>query len=436
MASARRAFLLGALLVALAPAAPAAETAAAIEARISAALDPVPAIDNHTHLLVPGTTFNPSYETLVPVMLRSTRPETVAVLKSRFGVEWDPRQGVALEAEARKVRAGMIARAGSEAKYWEEHLAFIGTQIALVNQERSTGTNGRTLLWVPYGTTLATPFPNDALSARHPGVAAQVRNAVERNRELWREMGIEEAPVTLNGYLPLVDRVLARYKEQGAVALKFTDAYLRTLHIADVPRTRAEAMYGKARSRSATRDDYLALQDYLYRHMFKRCGELGLPVHIHSSHGAGPFLRLQDSDVRNLEDVVSDPTLFGTQFVLIHGGAPWHEAAAYMAAAKAHVWIDLSAMPFLYPVPELAVVVRKYLSFAPERTLFGTDPMSAPMVPVGPEVAHIVLSRALRQALYKALAAMVAEGMFDEARALEMGRGVLRDNARRLYRLD
>jgi predicted TIM-barrel fold metal-dependent hydrolase len=90
-----------------------------------------------------------------------------------------------------------------------------------------------------------------------------------------------------------------------------------------------------------------------------------LPVHIHSSHGAGPFLRLQEADVRNLEDVLTDTRYSRTQFVLIHGGAPWHEAAAYLAGNKRHVWIDLSAMPFLYAPSEMARAIRMYLLFAP-----------------------------------------------------------------------
>ena len=35
-------------------------------------------------------------------------------------------------------------------------------------------------------------------------------------------------------------------------------------------------------------------------------------------------------------------------------------------ALKPHVWYDMSAMPFLYPVPDLADALRKVLTFAPE----------------------------------------------------------------------
>ena len=45
------------------------------------------------------------------------------------------------------------------------------------------------------------------------------------------------------------------------------------------------------------------------------------------------------------------PVTSRPQFVLIHGGMPLVEHAAYLAL-KPHVWYDMSAMPFLYPVPE------------------------------------------------------------------------------------
>lgn len=73
-------------------------------------------------------------------------------------------------------------------------------------------------------------------------------------------------------------------------------------------------------------------------------------------------------------------------------------------------------MPFLYPPAEMAQVLRTYLLFAPEKLLFGTDPMPAPMVPVGPEVAHLMLCRVLSPEL-----------------ALAIGKGVLRGNAQRLH---
>jgi hypothetical protein len=57
-----------------------------------------------------------------------------------------------------------------------------------------------------------------------------------------------------------------------------------------------------------------------------------------------PFLRLGEADVRHLEIVVTDPAFSGTEFVLIHGGYPLIEEAAYIGM-KPNVWIDVSSLP-------------------------------------------------------------------------------------------
>lgn len=151
-------------------------------------------------------------------------------------------------------------------------------------------------------------------------------------------------------------------------------------------------------------------------------GKIKVPVHIHSSLGVPPFLTTLDSDVRNLEDVLTDPIFFDTTIVLIHGGAPWYETASYLAI-KLNVWIDISALGFLRPVPELADILRKYFLFAPEKVLFGTDGSNGPTVPGGAEVQHIVVSRAVRNALYLALSGLVRDGVVTEQQAIQIGRG-------------
>jgi predicted TIM-barrel fold metal-dependent hydrolase len=97
------------------------------------------------------------------------------------------------------------------------------------------------------------------------------------------------------------------------------------------------------------------------------------------------------------------------------------------------VWLDVSSLPFLYPVPDLARALRTYLLLAPEKVLFGTDAGPGPGVPVGPEVQHLALCRTLREALTLALAGLVRDGLVDENGAVRLGEGVLHANARRLY---
>lgn len=406
-----------------------------LTSRIARTLGAVLSIDNHTHLLTTAPPYSRQADAGSPLLLRSTRPEVVEVLRSRFGITWDPSQGERLDAEGRASRQRLIDRAGGPAGYWAEHLALSGNEIALVNQYTPEGTNGRQLRWVGTISTLLAPLPGAGLAAGRPHVGWYLETSQSQLRAFWAAEGSGSAdpPASLAAYLAFCDRRMAQMQQQGAVAVKLYDAYYRSLRMADVPFAAADALYARGLLSPLPRDDYLALQDHLLRHLLQRCGQMKLPVHIHSSHGAGPFLRLQEADVRNLEDVLTDTRYSRTQFVLIHGGAPWHEAAAYLAGNKRHVWIDLSAMPFLYAPSEMARAIRMYLLFAPERTLFGTDPMAAPMIPIGPETAHLMLCQVLRRALYAALAGLVEDGVFDEAQAIEAGRGVLRENARRLY---
>lgn len=400
--------------------------------RIGVALDAIPAIDNHTHLLEPAP-FRPELQADAPVLLRSSNPIFVAALKERFGVTWAASRGVDMDTEALAAKKALVARLGGEALYWKDHLSLTRTAVALVNQDWPEGTNGTTLRWVPFASTLLLPLPVESLAARDPMAKAELGRTRDALLKLERQAGLAQEPATLDAYLAFVDRQLDRWKAQGAVAVKLTEAYQRTLVFDDVPRDRAAALYEAGRRSVLGRPDYLALQDHLARHIFLACGKKGLPVHIHTSHGGGPFLRLQESDVRNLESVLCDPRYFGTHFVLIHGGAPQHEAAAYLSANKSHVWIDLSAMPFLYARTEMVRALRIYLLFSPERTLFSTDAPGGPLVPAGAEVTHIALSRYLRECLTEALAGLVEDGVWDEKRALEVGRNVLQGNARRLY---
>jgi predicted TIM-barrel fold metal-dependent hydrolase len=397
--------------------------------RLASALDRIGAIDNHTHLLRPGA-FNPLLDSGMPLLIRSTHPWLPAVLRDRFGVTVQPGNwDAALQALA-KARDGMTARLG-EHGYWMDHLDYTRTDIALVNDNSREGTDGQRLRWVPHASTLLYPLPADHLKSRSPSHEKDIAKLQADLRRFLGEAGRAEVPGDLAGYERFVDETLVRWQKEGAVAVKFWDAYLRTLRIADVPQAEAAVLYAKGRSRPLARDEYLALQDFLWRHILLKAGERKLPVHIHSSLGVPPFLRTLESDVRNLEDVLADPRFFATPVVLIHGGGPFHEHAAYLAL-KPNVWVDISAMGFLYPVPDFAVVLRKHLTFAPGKLLFGTDAAAYPGVP-GADVHHIMTSRATRDALYVALAGLIADGVVDETRAVEMGRAVLRGNAERLY---
>lgn len=398
--------------------------------RLSAALDRVPAIDMHTHLMHPGE-FNSALANVGPLMIRSSHPWLPSVIRKRFGVTADPDNWPATVVAIKSARATMVKQLG-EHGYWMDHLDYTVTDIALVNQYEQNGTDGKRLRWVPHATLFLYPLPAEHLMARSPSHKSDIEEAQKHLHGLFKDARLTELPLELSAYMQFIDDTLRRWQNRGAVGIKFWDAYLRTLRIADVPASEATALYAKGRRMALSRNEYISLQDYLWRHILLEAGKIKLPVHIHSSLGVPPFLRTLDSDVRNLEDVLTDPIFFDTTIVLIHGGAPWYEIASYLAL-KPNVWIDISALGFLRPVPELADILRKYFLFAPEKVLFGTDVSNGPTVPGGAEVQHIVVSRAVRDALYLALSGLVRDGVVTEQQAIQIGRGVLRENARRLH---
>jgi predicted TIM-barrel fold metal-dependent hydrolase len=398
--------------------------------QIQARLDTVRAIDNHTHLLAKGQ-FNPKLDAMLPLGMRSTHAQYAEAMRTRFGVTVEG-DTAAAAARATAARDAMRTRSG-EAAYWNNHLDYTRTEIALVNQDFPDGTDGRRLRWVPHATNLLYPLPAEALMARSPKHRSDITHIQANLKRFLSEAGRSEVPRDLASYVRFVEATLSRWEEEGAVGVKFWDAYLRTLVFEDVPEARAAPLYVKGFETPLPREEYLAVQDFLAHRIFAAAGQRKLAVHIHSSHGVPPFLRTPEADVRNLDSVLTDLRYFGTtQFVLIHGGAPEIEQAAYLAL-KPHVWYDMSAMTFLYPVPDLAIVLRKVLTFAPEKLLFGTDVGPYPGIPVGPDLQHVAASLAAREALALALAGLVRDGFLDVETAVRMGEGALRGNAERLY---
>ena len=178
---------------------------------------------------------------------------------------------------------------------------------------------------------------------------------------------------------------------------------------------------------------YKLLQDYLFRYIAAECGRLRMAVHIHTMAGAGSYFEVRGANPLLLESVLNDPALRRTNFVMLHGGWPFiREITALLE--KPNAYLDYSAQSLLLPPATLAVSLREWLEFVPEKVMFGTDayPYSDEM---GWEESGWIASHRARQALAIALNNTVNDGEISRSRALELARLVLRDNARKLYGL-
>jgi predicted TIM-barrel fold metal-dependent hydrolase len=175
------------------------------------------------------------------------------------------------------------------------------------------------------------------------------------------------------------------------------------------------------------------LQDYLFRMIAVHAGRLGLPVHFHADAGSGGFYDVAGTNPMLLEPLFEDPSLRGTTFVLVHGGWPFANQVTALLT-KPNVYADFSSQTLLNPPYQVASFLRSWLEYVPEKIFFGTDayPYSKEL---GWEESAYIANASGREALGRALTAMMRDNEITHARALDMARMVLRDNARKLYGL-
>ena len=132
--------------------------------------------------------------------------------------------------------------------------------------------------------------------------------------------------------------------------------------------------------------------------------------------------------------MLNDPAFRGAKLVLIHGGAgPYAKQAAFLMS-KPNVYADFSEQDQIFSARAFSLVLRDWLETYPEKVLYGTD-----LFPGTPEMDWDVIgwqaNATAREALAMALTAMVRDGEITRARASELARMVLRENAMKLYGL-
>lgn len=222
---------------------------------------------------------------------------------------------------------------------------------------------------------------------------------------------------SLDDYVQVIDRLMARGKAAGVAGLKTTTAYQRTLDFAKVPKERAEAGFGKPRNTlpPAVLKDF---EDYIFWRLVELSAKHDLPFQIHTGHA-----RIQGSNPMLLVDcIAANPQ---TKFVLFHGGYPWIGETGAIATRHANVWIDSVWLPTIsYTMAKRAY--QEWLEVVPSnRILWGADAHHAEGIYAATQVT--------RRCLAEALAEKVDRHELREEHAVHIGRQILRENALALF---
>ena len=311
----------------------------------------------------------------------------------------------------------------------------LGIETELANRETmGPGLKPPRFRWVPFDDALLFPLDNSALASETPDRKFFFTREEQLLENYLASNGKSRLPATLDAYLSqVVTHTLENQKQGGAVAVKFEAAYLRSLDFthadsAAAARTYEQFINGGVPAKPA----YTNLQNYIFHHIATEAGRLQMPVHIHTGFGCGGYFNLSGANPLLLEDVLNDPSLRDTNFVLLHGGAgPFSKSVAALLE-KPNVYTDFSEQTWLLPTRELARNIRYWLEWFPEKVLFGTD-LSPGTPQIDWEEIGWQTTNSAREALAIALTGMVNDNEITRARAREIARMVLRGNALKLY---
>jgi predicted TIM-barrel fold metal-dependent hydrolase len=289
--------------------------------------------------------------------------------------------------------------------------------------------------WVSFVDALMFPLNNEPARRSNPDYRVFYAGEDKLLKRYMAESKLDALPPTLDEYSKkVVTATLERHKRDGAVAVKFEAAYLRSLDFDDAPESEARRVYAKyVKGGEPPAVEYKVLQDYLFRYISRESGRLAMAVHIHAIDGAGSFYKQSGSNPLLLEPAFNDNTLRKTNFVIVHGGYPFTKQTASLMS-KSNVYADFSAQTFLLYPRALSEVLRNWLEYYPDKVLFGTDAFA--LTPeVGWEEGGWLAITTARQALALALTGMMNDGEITRERAIELARMVMRDNAIKLYGL-
>jgi len=130
-----------------------------------------------------------------------------------------------------------------------------------------------------------------------------------------------------------------------------------------------------------------------------------------------------------LKDLLDHPKYGQSRFILVHGGYPYCFEAGYLASVYPNLYVDISEMiPF---VPMGAYQgLRQIFDMCPfNKVLYGSDGFIIPEI-------HWLGAKMAKAALSSLFSQYIEAGLFDHDLALQVGRMVFSETARKLYGLE
>jgi len=229
---------------------------------------------------------------------------------------------------------------------------------------------------------------------------------------------------TLNDYLNFADFMLQSAIKKGAVGLKNSMAYGRSIDYENVPLEKAIVLFEKSQQLNA--DEEKALQDFMFHWFLEKAAKFNLPVQIHTGYLAGNGNQLDNGKPIKLNNIfLQHPKI---KFDLFHGGFPWTGEFVALGKMFSNVYLNLVWLPQISKERAL-VTFDEMLDCVPyNKILWGGDCHFIEETVGSLEFGKLVVC--------EVLAKRVNAGQMDEATAKKIITGIFRKNAVELFRLE
>jgi len=215
------------------------------------------------------------------------------------------------------------------------------------------------------------------------------------------------------------------------VGLKSIIAYRTGLMVRRVPIEQAKRDFEDAKNGRAEiawfGPKVKALRDHMLIRALELSIELDVPMQIHTGVGDSDIV-LDQCNPALMYELLKDEKVRHATVVLVHGGFPDSQNAAFMASVLPNVFLDFSlTVPFLNPLSQDRLL--EILQIAPaSKIMYGSDGFGLPEIFwLGVKVGKVTLEQCFNVLLEK--------GAFDEGEIERMARRVLFENANEIYRI-
>ncbi len=226
---------------------------------------------------------------------------------------------------------------------------------------------------------------------------------------------------TIDDYLAFVDFMLQSAMEKGAVGLKNSMAYGRSIDYEDVSYDKAKVLFEQ--SPQLAPEEKKALEDFVFHWILEKAAEYNLPIQIHTGYLAGNGNQLDNGQPVKLNNLfLQHPD---TKFDLFHGGFPWTGEFTALGKMFPNVYLDLVWLPQISKQRAL-VTFNEILDCVPyNKILWGGDCQF-----IEESVGSLEFGK---QVLCEVLAKRISKGQLTEENAKRIITAVLRDNAKSLF---